>query len=108
MNNTKQKSGTAGTAAKLRSGAATLRDQADAGIREFCGRLSPDRKIAVIIALGAMLAAVNFYTLFQVIRSIGCEEVRRERIDIALPDIPNTGTRHIKESIPADKAEEDR
>lgn len=68
-----------------------IRDYIDGGLREMCGRMSPDKRFITIIALGGLFAIVNIYVTFRAIYNIGREDARREQIEItplSTPDFP--------------------
>jgi hypothetical protein len=67
-----------------------LRDRTNGCLRRMCGRVSPDRRIAVIVAAFSLFAIVNIWIAASAIWSIGRDESRFER---TLPDsyIPPTG-----------------
>ena len=66
-----------------------VRNLLDEGLKNLCGRLSPDRRFAVILALGILLAVVNFWVLFRAVYNIGREEVLQELPEFPSLQIPN-------------------
>lgn len=66
-----------------------VRNLLDEGVKNLCGRLSPDRRFAVILALGMLLAVVNFWVLFRAVYNIGREEVLQELPEFPPLRIPN-------------------
>lgn len=61
-----------------------VKDAADDRLRSFCGALTPEKRLAAILILGALFAVVNFYMIFRAIYDIG-----REVIEITPIEVPN-------------------
>ena len=88
---------------------AHLRNLLDEELKNLCGRLSPDRRFAVILALGILLAVVNFWVLFRAVYNIGREEVLQELLELQempelpeLPELPKFPPLQIPNYIPQD------
>lgn len=61
-----------------------VKDAADDRLRSFCGALTPEKRLAAILILGALFAVVNFYMIFRAIYDIG-----REVIEITPIEVPD-------------------
>ncbi len=61
-----------------------IKDAADDRLRSFCGALTPEKRLAAILILGALFAVVNFYMIFRAIYDIG-----REVIEITPIEVPD-------------------
>ena len=51
-------------------------------IRRICGRITPDRRVGVIVVLFVVFAVVNIWVTFRAIYSIGRENTRIEKIEL--------------------------
>lgn len=51
-------------------------------LRRMCGRINPDRRVIVIVALFVVFAMVNIWVTFRAIFNIGREDSRIERIEL--------------------------
>lgn len=72
-----------------------VKDAADDRLRSFCGALTPEKRLAAILILGALFAVVNFYMIFRAIYDIG-----REVIEITPIEVPDfTGTDSQEEMV---------
>lgn len=67
-----------------------IRDQAESGLRRICGKISPDRRATVVIALLVVFAALNLWMTGKAIWSIGREDGSPRRIGIPPPTIPDS------------------
>jgi hypothetical protein len=77
-----------------------IKDAADDRLRSFCGALTPEKRLAAILILGALFAVVNFYMIFRAIYDIGREEAPREIIKITPIDVPDfIGTESQEEMV---------
>lgn len=66
-----------------------FRDWMEDGLRNICGRLTPDKRVITIVVLMVVFAVVNFYVTFRAIYNIGREDSRNEQLKItpiAVPD----------------------
>ena len=80
-----------------------VRNLLDEGLKNLCGRLSPDRRFAVILALGMLFAVVNFWVLFRAVYNIGREEVLQELLELQeMPELPKFPPLQIPNYIPQD------
>lgn len=66
-----------------------IKDAADDRLRSFCGALTPEKRLAAILILGALFAVVNFYMIFCAIYDIGRDDAPREVIEITPIEIPD-------------------
>lgn len=66
-----------------------VKDAADDRLRSFCGALTPEKRLAAILILGALFAVVNFYMIFRAIYDIGREDAPREVIEITPIEVPD-------------------
>ncbi len=62
----------------------TLRERIETSLRGVCGRISPDRRAAVIVAMLVVFAALNIFVTGRAIWSIGRDDTPVERV--SLPD----------------------
>ncbi len=60
----------------------TLRERIETSLRGVCGRVSPDRRAAVIIAMLVVFAALNIFVTGRAIRSIGRDDAPHYTIEI--------------------------
>jgi hypothetical protein len=67
----------------------TLRERIEIGLRKVCGRVSPDRRAAVIVAMLVVFAALNIWVTARAIWSIGRGDVPHHRIEIPPMEIPD-------------------
>lgn len=65
-----------------------IRDFISDSLRSVCGRISPDKRVAVIAVMFVVFAVVNIYLTFKAIYNIGREDARQEVIDIQSIRIP--------------------
>ncbi len=66
-----------------------LRDWIEDSLRKVCGRVSPDRRVIVIVVLFILFAVVNLWIMIEGICSIGRENSRIEqKIEIPQQEIP--------------------
>jgi hypothetical protein len=63
----------------------TLRERIETSLRKVCGRVSPERRAAVIVVMLVVFAALNFWVTGRAIWSIGRGDSPVERI--SLPDV---------------------
>jgi hypothetical protein len=77
----------------------TLRERIETSLRKVCGRVSPDRRAAVIIVMLVAFAALNIWVTGRAIWSIGRDDTPVERI--ALPDYtsPTTAGDPVTDSL---------
>ena len=69
----------------------TLRERIETSLRGVCGRISPDRRAAVIVAMLVVFAALNIFVTGRAIWSIGRDDAPARQI--TLPDVtPSTGS----------------
>ncbi|MDR1671605.1 MAG: TraL conjugative transposon family protein [Alistipes sp.] len=61
-----------------------LRERVETSLRGVCGRVSPDRRAAVVIVMLACFAALNIWITARAIWSIGRGEAPRYKIEIPL------------------------
>ena len=77
--------------AKKKNQPTTLRERIETSLRGVCGRVSPDRRAAVIIAMLVVFAALNIFVTGRAIWSIGRDDAPARQI--TLPDVtPSTGS----------------
>lgn len=79
-----------------------IKDAADGRLRSFCGALTPEKRLAAILIMGALFAIVNFYMIFRAIYDIGREDTTREVIEIthieaAILSSPESEGERVKE-----------
>lgn len=67
-----------------------LKDWVEDLFRGLCGRITPDRRVAVIVVLFVVFAVVNIWVTFRAIYSIGRENSRIEQIELPIDDTPAT------------------
>ena len=60
----------------------TPRERAEGCLRRLCGRVSPDHRAAVIIAILIAFAALNIWITVRAIWSIGRDDATRYTIEI--------------------------
>lgn len=65
-----------------------IKDAADDRLRSFCGALTPEKRLAAILIMGALFAIVNFYMIFRAIYDIGREDIPHEVIEIMHIEAP--------------------
>jgi hypothetical protein len=63
-----------------------LRERVETGLRKVCGRVSPDRRAMVIIAMLVLFAALNLWMTARAIWSIGREDAPPQQIEIPLKE----------------------
>lgn len=71
-----------------------IKHSADGRIRDFCARLTPEKRLAAVLLLAGVFAIVNFYMIFRAIHDIGRDDAGTEFVGIPPTDIPG--------AIPAD------
>jgi hypothetical protein len=67
----------------------SLRERIETGLRSVCGRVSPDRRPAVIVTALVVFAALNIWVTARAIWSIGRGDVPHHRIEIPPMEIPD-------------------
>lgn len=58
-----------------------FREWCDYGLRRVCGRMTPARRLVIILLLLAIFGAVNLYITIRAIYGIGREDARRELME---------------------------
>ncbi len=66
-----------------------IKDAADDRLRSFCGALTPEKRLAAILIMGALFAIVNFYMIFRAIYDIGRDDAPCESIEITPIEVPD-------------------
>ncbi len=66
-----------------------IKDAADNRLRSFCGALTPEKRLAAILIMGALFAIVNFYMIFRAIYDIGRDDAPCESIEITPIEVPD-------------------
>ncbi|MDR2882508.1 MAG: TraL conjugative transposon family protein [Alistipes sp.] len=64
----------------------SLREMVETSLRRICGRVSPDRRAVVIVAMLVLFAALNLWITARAIWSIGRENAPPQQIEIPLKE----------------------
>lgn len=65
-----------------------IKDAADDRLRSFCGALTPEKRLAAILIMGALFAIVNLYMIFRAIYDIGRDDAPTDVIEITHIEAP--------------------